>query len=176
MAQRLPLVLNAGQIQQLQTGDTIFGSKSLQNLSGNVVQQSGTTILAYNNTAPKNSGSNIGTQVWSQTITPTVIGSEIEIDFSSIIDTSATNLIVVMALFNNNVLLNAVASSSSAYNGNVAADLTIKGLITTTSLSPLTISCNVGISAAGTWYLGRGSAATFGGTTQSIFTIKEVLP
>lgn len=173
MAIKLPLVLDSsGNIQQLQAADTISTGIELQELEGTVGQLSGTTQIPYNNNAPLITG---GTQIWTATLTPSKIGSLVKIDFSTIIDTSAINLAVTIAIFRGSTLIGFCTTSSSAYNGQMPAAATIKLMDTTTSLSPVTYTCRAGISANGTWYLGRGSNGTMGGTNPSAWLIRETL-
>lgn len=172
MAIKKPLVLDAnGDIEQLQSGDTITAGILLNDFYGNVAQSSGTTIIPYGNSAPLVTA---GTQLWSQVVTPTVIGSIIEIDFSTMIDTSAINLAVSLVIFRNSTPIAFCSASSSAYNGNLPNAVPVKVNDVTTSLTPITYSCRVGISATGTWYVGRGNAGTMGGTNNSGWNIREM--
>lgn len=173
MPDATPLKLNpiTGEIQQFQPGDTagvVFGGVG-QKYRGSVPQQSGNTVIAYNNTAP---GSTAGTLLWSKTITPTSVDGFMHIVFDSMIDTSATNLAVTIAIFRNNQLIGFKTASSTAYNGNMPCPLGIDLYDQNTSLVPVTYSCRIGISS-GTWYLGRGKSATQCGVNPSWWSIEE---
>lgn len=175
MTSRTPLFINSsGDPQQFQAGDAIpmiFGGVG-QKQRGNVEITSGTTRIPYDNTVPIISE---GTELWSTTITPTIIGANMLIEFAGVTDTSKINLVVTVAVFRDNTLIGFIPTASSGYNGLLPAPFSIRINDPVTSLTPVTYSCRIGISANGTWYFGRGATNSQGGFNQCGWTVSEEL-
>lgn len=139
---------------------------------GNVVPTSGTTRIPLDNTAPMITE---GTQLWSKAVTPTIIGSVMSIDFACMADCSNTGSAVTLSLYRDSVLLAVVSQAVSGLSGNKPINLKISTNDTTTSLTAVTYSIRVGNETSGTWYVGRGSAATMGAVNNAGWAINEVL-
>jgi hypothetical protein len=167
-----------GRVRYNTTLDTIEiltanGWLSLQNLvistyRGSVVPSTGTTRIPYDTTPPAVTE---GTQLWSVTVAPKVIGSIMSIDFATMVDNS-NNGNLSMAIFKGNTLIGVTGINIA---GNKAAGMAISVNDPVTSLTPVTYSCRFG-NTAGTWYQGRGSTTTYGGAITNGWKIDEVLP
>jgi hypothetical protein len=138
---------------------------------GNVGQTSGTTRIPLDNTPPLVTE---GTQLWTKAVTPTIVGSVMSIEFSCISDSSNTGSANIFSLFRDNTLIAVASATSAGAGGNKPGQVSLIYNDTTTSLAAVTYQVRVG-NEAGTWYVGRGSGATFGGTTTSGWKIDEVL-
>ena len=149
---------------------TAFVHNQLYNgYNGNVSQQSGTTIIPFNSTAPLITG---GTQVWSQTITPPAITSEYDLTFSGFVDSSNVNTITI-AIFNGNTLIGFNCITVTGSNKPIPFSLNVNNIPGVTTA--VTYSCRIGIATSGTWYLGRGSGNTMGGSNNLGWSIKQVV-
>lgn len=137
--------------------------------SGTLTQMSGTTIYAYNNSAPSATG---GTQIVSQTITPQVVDSYINIELNTEVDASIQSASVTIAIFRETTLIAVRSGAATAYNGLTTCPIHIKVKDLVTSLNPVTYNIRIGVTS-GTWYLGRGKSANFGGNNPSWWTISE---
>jgi len=172
MAQITPLKLNtSGLVQPAQSGDVvslIFGGVG-KKYRGSIPQMSGTTIIAVGSTAPLVTD---GSQLGAITVTPEVIGSNMNIEFACLIDTSTINAKVTLAVFKDSTLLGYVCSASTGRDGTNPASLAIRLDDTTTSLTPVVYSCRIGVTS-GTWYINRGSVNTMGGMNKTSFSITE---
>jgi hypothetical protein len=137
---------------------------------GNVGQLTGTTLIPYGSSAPTTSQ---GTQVWSQTVTPTVAGSTFEIDFSTMVDVGNNNRGVTIAIFRGTTLLGFTVAWCATSNRPVPVSIKVND--TLASGAAVTYSCRIGVDSSATWYLGRGASATMGGVNNSGWNIREVL-
>lgn len=137
---------------------------------GNVGQLSGTTLIPYGSSTPT---STQGTQVWSQTVTPTVVGSTFEIDFTTMVDVANNNKGVTIALFRGTTLIGFTVAWVATANRPVPVSIKVND--TLASGAAVTYSCRIGTDSSTTWYLGRGQGATMGGVNNSGWNIREVL-
>lgn len=137
--------------------------------AGNVGIVSGTITIPFDNSAPLVSE---GTELWSQTVNPTVIGSNNKIQFSGMVDTSNNGRYVTIAIFKDSSLLGFVSIYNVTANRPTAFSIIVNDIAT--SLSSVTYSCRIGANG-NTWYLGRGATATMGGVNKSGWSIEESL-
>ncbi len=161
------------------------GWLSLENVvissySGVVGVLSGTSKIPIDNTAPLVTE---GTQVFSKQVTPKVIGSVMQIEFSAMYDTSVAAQAVAFTVWRDTTLIGVFVMGSTAVAIPVIGTTTWKPGVariqindTTTSLNPVTYSVRIGLETSGTWYLGRGASITMGGNLNSHWKIDEVLP
>jgi hypothetical protein len=174
MTYRTPMIWLNGLLKQMSVGESIppvFGGSVVYR--GNVAQASGTTVIPYDNTVPTIAE---GTQLWSATVTPTVVGGNMAINFAGMIDLSKADIMATVAVFRNNVMIGYVATSSSAYSGNRPTPISLVINDPVVSLTPVTYSCRIGVSVTGnTWYFGKGATANQGGLNNSGWTITETL-
>jgi hypothetical protein len=140
----------------------------LQRFSGNVAVTSGTSQIPYGNNAPLITA---GTQLWSQTITPSKTTNSVNIKFTGMIDSSYSNNNITVAVFRGNTLVGFITKNIATSNRPGTFSLSIKdspGVNTA-----VTYTCRIGCSYAATWYLGRGASATMGGVNNSGWTLEE---
>jgi hypothetical protein len=140
-----------------------------QYFRGTVSPTSGTTIIPYGNVAPT---STQGTQLWSQTITPLDTASYIEVQFSGIGDLSNTSAYLILSLFRGTTFIGMSILASGKQGADFTNTLVINIIDLPAVTTPVTYSVRIGASA-GTWYFGRGQAATFGNAALSHWSIKE---
>jgi hypothetical protein len=140
-----------------------------QYLSGNIVQSSGTTLIAFGNTAPLSTD---GTQIFSQVITPLSITNSVTIEFSIMVDVANNNNGIAVSLWRGTTLLDVKATWISIA-GNIQT-LSVIYVDVPGTTTATTYSARIGASSATTWYCNQGSAATFGGAIHSTYTIKEL--
>lgn len=144
---------------------------------GNVAQTSGTTRIPFDNTPPLVTE---GTQLWSKTVTPKVVGAIMTIEFDIMVDGSTGSQTTTLSLFRDNTLIGFTASASTGgtvtVTSNKPGNLALCVNDTVTSLTSVTYSCRIGNESAGTWYAGRAASASFGGTNSCGWKIDEVLP
>lgn len=125
-----------------------------------------------------------GSQIMSQSITPTSTSSNIIINYSAPVGVSTLGRGTVIALFAGNTFLTATEAwfpsvsgflSSSDVNG--ARQASIHFVHQPGTTSSITYSMRIGITAgSGIWYLGRGSdgAHDFGGNNNTTWSITEI--
>jgi hypothetical protein len=141
-----------------------------QKIIGEVAQVSGTSQIAYGNTAPV---STAGTQIWSQAFTPKSATSDIAIEFSGFVDSGTNNRYVTLTCFRGTTLIGLTSAYIASTNSPNAVCLRLMDNPNTTS--SVTYSMRIGISTSGnTWYLGKSQGATFGGTNWSGWSITEI--
>jgi len=141
-----------------------------QYFKGSVPQTSGTSIVPYGNTAPTITQ---GTQLWSQTLTPFSNSSSVEVEFTTIGDLSSSSAYIILSAFRGNTLIGmSVLASGKLAGADFTSSFVIRVIDIPGTTTPVTYSVRVG-GSVGTWYVGRGQNATFGGTNPSYWTIKE---
>lgn len=110
-----------------------------------------------------------GDQYISQAITPTVIGSIIEIEVQLYCGTTVAGDHIIAGIFQGSTV-NAICGASDFLTaGGAGVVLTLKTWITTTSLSPITFAVRMGGSSAGTRTLNQ----YFGSTANSYMKLTE---
>lgn len=146
-----------------------FNGKMKQYYSNGVPQSLGTSVIPYGNTAPT---ATQGTLLWSKAITPTALDAIIEIQFDGMVDVSAQNANVTLTLFRDGQLIGLIGVSSSKSGYDFVTPFILRAIDTPNTLNPVTYTCRIGVSS-GTWYLGRGQNATYGGVNKCTWSIKE---
>lgn len=145
------------------------GSLTKQFIFGAIPGISGTTIIPQDNTAPLNTE---GTQIWTQSFTPSYVGSKVQIQFTAQADSGTNNRMVIASVFRDtvNIGVGVVTITTAARPQMVALNV----VDTSVSTTPVTYSCRVGISSAATWYINSNAAAFYAGLiAKNSFTIKE---
>lgn len=133
--------------------------------SGNVAQQTGTSILNPTTTAPTTAQ---GTQIISQTVAASSTTAKVILDFAGMLDTSTNNSTVNIAVFRGTTFIG-ISSSVIRTAGQVQPfALKIVDIPGTTANTTYTFRIGVSI---GSWYLGRSQTNTFGGVNPSGWSI-----
>lgn len=144
--------------------------------SGNIAMTLGTTTITNTTTAPTTSN---GTLLATQVVTPVSTTSRMKIEFAGIVDSTVSNALVVLAVFRNSTFI-----GCSVVGGRVSGVLTsftatspmvLQFIDTPNTTSPVTYTFRIGLSTAGTWYLGRTVNNTYGGNNPSGWSITELL-
>lgn len=131
----------------------------------------GSTIIPLDNTKPQ---INEGDQYMQLTITPTIIGSTIEVNIQFEGAHSIAASYIIVALFMN---LDNDAVASTFVGQGVVTTIPLKYQITTTSLLPIAFKVRVGGTTTGLLtFNGYGGTQSLGGTLSSYITAKEYLP
>lgn len=173
MANITPLKFNfsTGNISQFIPGDKIDPKFSGvgQKFRGSVQQQSGTTIIPFDNSAPVVTE---GSQLWSQSVTCDNSDSVFKIEFDTEIDINAVNKNVTIAFFRDSVFLGCRTSSASGYNGVSPAPISMT-FYDQPGVGTFNYTCRIGIDSSGTWYLGKGNSQSMGGNNPSWWSISE---
>jgi hypothetical protein len=138
----------------------IYGSLPIlrQNMSGVIPAISGTTIIPQDNTAPLITE---GTQVWTQSVTPSYVGSKVQISFTATVDSGTNNRMIIASVFRDtvNIGVTTCTITTSARPQCLAFNLfDIPG-----GAGPYTYSCRVGVSSAATWYVNGNGVAQYAG-------------
>jgi len=141
---------------------------SLNTYKGNVPVVSGTTQIPYGTSAPLVTG---GTQLWTQTVTPSFSNTNMEISFGSIVDCSSSGATITVALFAGSMLLAFRCAYVTTSNHPVCFDMKLNHA--PGSVTPVVYSCRIGVSLSSTWYLGRPASSSMGGVNLSGWSIKE---
>lgn len=149
-------------------------------LAGNVAVMSGSnTTIPYDNTTPLVTE---GALVMQATVNPRGTDSRFAFNFNSMGDASTNGLGIILALFRK--------IGSGAWNcvgitpfwiGNAVWPSTPSKPITLSmmrvdapaTIEPVSYMLRIGLTSSGSWYLGRGQDATFGGVGYSSYTITE---
>jgi len=155
----------------------VSGTKqTIQSVFGTVPALSGTTVIVIATTAPLVTE---GTELWSQTFTPSQTGGEIQISQSlAFLVTNAASDFVV-ALFRDNVCIGVMNDSAANGGAFQTVSFIIKDPGAPTGGVPVTYSTRVGKSGGGaTWYVNSHDtiATVFGSTLlNNAYTIDEVV-
>lgn len=152
-------------------------SKSMVALyTGTTPAMSGTTVIPADTTAPL---STEGTQIWTQTINPVSLNSTFICDQAFIVDASANNTTIVLALFRGTLCIDAICVN--IVNGGRIQAMSVHYVDIPSTLSPVTYSLRAGIGATAvgsSWYLNQSNTGTitFGGSANaSHWTIMEMV-
>ena len=139
--------------------------------AGSVSQQSGSNnTIPVDNTPPLISE---GVQIMSQTVTPASTTSKFVIQFAASFASGTASRTMTIAVFRGNTFIGCTTNLFDVANQNEPLSLNIVDSPATTSA--VTYSIRIGTSSNATWYLGRTSAATYGGTNPSGWIISEIL-
>lgn len=143
---------------------------------GNISPTQGTTVISSTTTAPLVTA---GSQLMSQVVTPALATSKMLIEFSGLVNTSASNTSIIVSAFRDSTFI-----GCTVVGGNISGLLASYQPTSSCSLrivdSPgattaVTYTIRIGLSASGTWYLGRTASSTFGGANPSGWSIIEIL-
>ncbi len=167
-----------GRMEFYQAGSWSFinssavGSGSInQTVVGSIAAATATTIIPYDNTAPLNTE---GTQIWSDTITPSNAASRVGLSFTVTADAGQNNKVLIIALFRGTTciatIMNEIDTASHPKN------MTIVFVDTPNTTSTVTYSARMGIDSSGTWYCNQAATAgrSMGGTLLSNYRIDEI--
>ena len=117
----------------------------------------GTSLIPLDNTAPLKTE---GTQIWSQVINCSQIGSNLIINNNMLCDSGSNTRNVIAAFFLDSTCIGV----SAVRVANAGGPMILTSHIETVSTSfTHTVSCRVGISSAATWYINRQGTAYFNG-------------
>jgi hypothetical protein len=130
----------------------------LQTIFLGITPASGTSTIPLNNTVPTTS---TGTQVWSNTITPTYTTSKISMSGAITVACSTTSRAIIACLFRGSTCIG--VSMETIANSTGTSNLTFNIIDSPNTTSATTYSVRIGVSSAATWYVGQGTAAYFGG-------------
>lgn len=125
--------------------------------SAPIAAVTGTSLIPLDNTPPLITE---GTQVWSQAINCSYIGSSLLINANMVCEIGTASRNVIAAFFLDSTCIG--VSSTRPAAASVPNLLTAHIEILSTALTH-TISCRVGVSAAATWYINRQATAYFNG-------------
>jgi len=149
----------------------LYGSLPVvrQIISNSIAATSNTTIIPQDNTAPLNTE---GTQIWSQSFTPSYSGSKVAIDMTIGADSGTNNRMIIASIFRDAVNLGVgVVSIATAARPQVLA---LRVVDTSVSTTAVTYSCRVGVSSAATWYVNSNATAFYAGLlAKHAFSILE---
>jgi hypothetical protein len=132
----------------------------------------GTTQIPYDDTIPQNTE---GTEFFTLAITPTSATSKLIINFSTILNHTATTAVLNTCLFQDSTA-NALAVSSSQ-NVNNGGFMVLSGsyYMTAGTTSATTFKIRCGSNSVGTTTLnGVGGGRAYGGVSNSFITITEI--
>ena len=155
-----PTVSTSGKIAQVVT--TATGAVS-----------TGTTQIPFDDTIPQNSE---GTEFLSRAITPTNASSTLIIDVVLYVSSTAITYMNA-ALFQDSTANALLATSAYADGTGTPIPLTMRHVMTAGTTSSTTFAVRAGPGASATITLnGTGGARRFGGVSNSIITVTEILP
>ena len=117
-------------------------------------------------------GITVGTQVWTQSFTPTSVTSKTWIQFALTMSASATNIGGYCLVYANSTCINITCTPLGA--GTNPGTVTVYNYYQPASLTPITFSARVAGSAAGTLYINETSISAVAGAMISRYTITEV--
>lgn len=143
-----------------------------QFFAANLAHISGTTQIAYGNTAPTITQ---GTQLFSQAITPTSTTSNVHVIFSGFCDfnyNSNNYSGITFSLFRGTTLVGVHFATVYITGDPVAFSMQFVDTPGTTAST--TYSVRAGGAVPGTWYIGYASNATYGGALGASWSITEV--
>lgn len=149
-------------------------------LAGNVAVMSGSnTTIPYDNTTPLVTE---GALVMQATVNPRGIDSRFAFNFNSMGDASTDGLGIILALFRkigsgawNCVDVTPFWIGDAVWLGTSSKPITLSMMHVDApaTIEPVSYMLRIGLTSSGSWYLGRGQDATFGGVGHSNYTITE---
>jgi hypothetical protein len=157
------------------TWDAIGGASGstspiLRVWSTNITPQSGSTLIPYDATVPL---STEGTQIWTQTVTPTSATSKFIINVTLWVATGTGTRYPAISLFKGTTCIGVSSTLCSVANApfqHVLCEVDTGGATT-----PITYSVRFGVSSNTTWYIGQTTTGTYGGVGSSNITMFETL-
>lgn len=140
-----------------------------QVLSGAIPNGFTNTIIPQDNTSPLISE---GTQIWSQAFTPSYTGSKVQISMTAQADSTTATRTIIASIFRNSVNLG--VGSVSIITASRPQQLALNVTDVSVSTTPVTYTCRVGISSAGTWFINQNSNPLYNGLlTKNAYFIQE---
>lgn len=158
------------------TGRITDGNKAAW-YAGNVAMTLGTTTITNTTTAPSSTS---GTLLASQVVTPVSTASRMKIEFTGIVDSTVSNAFVILTVFRNSTFIGcSVVGGRAGGPGSITftatSPMVLQIIDSPNTTSAVTYSFRIGLSTAGTWYLGRTVNNTYGGNNPSGWSITEML-
>lgn len=149
-------------------------------LAGNIAVMSGSnTTIPYDNTTPL---ATEGALVMQATVNPRGIDSRFAFNFNSMGDASTDGLGIILALFRkigsgawNCVGVTPFWIGDAVWPNTSSKPITLSMMHVDApaTIEPVSYMLRIGLTSSGSWYLGRGQDATFGGIGSSNYTITE---
>lgn len=149
-------------------------------LAGNVAVMSGSnTTIPYDNTIPLVTE---GALVMQATVNPRGTDSRFAFNFNSMGDASTDGLGIILALFRkigsgawNCVGITPFWIGNAVWLSTPSKPITLSMMHVDApaTIEPVSYMLRIGLTSSGSWYLGRGQDATFGGVGHSNYTITE---
>jgi hypothetical protein len=140
------------------TWDLLSAGEMVQSFSSSITFTTGTTTKTDANTTPVSTD---GTQVWSQSITPSATTSKVNIHGSVVIDHGTNNRRVILAVFRGTTCIGVAAGYIITAGQFKTVPISFTDSPASTAAQTYTI--RVWGSASGTWYVGRGVTAYYNG-------------
>lgn len=141
--------------------------------TGQISATSGTATIPTDTSTPLITE---GTQLWSQTITPSNVNSKIIFNMSCMCDSSSNNRNISFVLFRDSTCIYATAINVGTAGRPQSVSIYTVDLPNTTAT--ITYTMRVGNNSSGSWYINQsnGGVITFGGTVnKSNWAISEIL-
>jgi hypothetical protein len=135
-----------------------IGGSVLQTLFAVMPAATGTTTITLNNTAPTIAS---GTQVWTQTITPSATTSEIALRGAFVVAHGTAARTVVAMVFRGSTCISVTAQYCAT--ANTMNTVTISIIDSPLSTAAQTYSIRIAGSGTGSWYVGQTGTAYFAG-------------
>jgi hypothetical protein len=143
------------------------GGSVLQALATNVNAATGTASLTLSNTAPTIAS---GTQIWTQTITPSATTSRIALRGAFIVAHATNARTMIAMVFRGTTCISVITQYCAT--SNTMNTLPISIVDSPASTAALTYSIRIAASTTGTWYVGQTATPYFAGllATSDILT------
>ena len=116
-----------------------------------------------------------GVEIWSQSLTPQFVDSDIRLQTSFSFDIASNNTELVVAFFRDSICIGTAIATGTTKKFNTQFSTTMYDAPLTTS--PVVYSCRVGKNTGTTFYINRTqqSVAALGGTLESqAYTVEEI--
>lgn len=152
----------------------------LSMVAGSITAMSGTnTTIPGDNTVPQ---ATEGALVMQTTVNPASVDSKFVFNFNAMADASADALGIVLSLFIKigsgawtcvNVTTSWIGNAVLPSTPSKPVNLQMLDVNAPNTIEPVSFMLRVGLTASGSWYLGRGQNFNFGGASSGGFTITE---
>lgn len=144
-------------------------ARTLQTVNGTIAGNSSSGNHTSQTTAPP---STTGALLWSASITPIVVGSNIVVQYS-VTSTAAAAKSTYTAVFNGTSCIGLVAGSFAA---NGYTNMMMQAVTVSTSTAPMTLTARGGnLNSTAITYFNRGVSGTFADTMVTEFRILEII-
>lgn len=130
----------------------------LQAVAAPIAAQTGTTTIPFVNTTPVISG---GTQIWSGSITPSVVTNTVLVSGSFMFDCGTAARTLTACIFRGAVCIGVASMTVTTVGRAVPVTFNIEDAPGVTSAVVYTV--RVGLNANGTWYVNQASTAYWNG-------------